>query len=183
MKTNGDSKQVSTLDELHAELVRYAKIFDATLDVVFPTVIDGAELRSSFRHKATGRLQRRLMSVAQSLNRLTKIASKVELNAISENSQSILALSRVLIELSDKLNYLVLSPDQESELKLRTLYFSLVGAVKHKKLHLTIAPDGANDQERQESLARIQKLIDKRKTELLAAGVENWAAFVNLGNR
>jgi hypothetical protein len=168
------------LNEIETELLRYAKVFDEVIDLVLPTLIEKAEQRTSFRHKVAGKLQERLFDVALSIANLTKIAAKVELKAISENSQSILALSRVLIELCNKFNYLALSPRDASELKLRTLYFSLVGAVKYKKLLESIEDNSIHDPERDRQVAHVEKIIDQRKSDLTKAGFRQWKVFRGL---
>jgi hypothetical protein len=165
------------------QLLSYAQVFDRTVDFILPGMLDEADQRTSFRHKAAGKLQENLLSVAKSIVKLTKIAASVELAAVSENSQSILSLSRVLVELCNKLAYLAISPADDKELKLRTLYFSLVGAVNYRKLIDSIEGDSNGNVPhpgRDPALKKADQIITLRQDELAKAGFGNWQPFSSL---
>jgi hypothetical protein len=171
------------MNQIDTQLLSYAKVFDKTVDLILPALLDEADQRLSFRHKAAGKLQENLLGVAKSIIKLTKIAATVELSTVSENSQSILSLTRVLVELCNKLAYLTISPADDKELKLRTLYFSLVGAVNYRRLVDSIEGDSQGNTphpDRDPALKKVDKLISQRQNELSKAGFRQWKPFLNL---
>jgi hypothetical protein len=60
------------------------------------------------------------------------------------------------------------------------LYFSFVASVKYKEMMLNI-PSLGTDPERDRVFANIDKSISKHQAELVAAGLEQWPTFVDLG--
>jgi len=165
------------VDDLFQQLFQCAKRFDQAVDLTLPCLLGEEDQKISFRHWAAGKLQEKLFGVAKSLSKLIKVSAEVELNEINAHSQSILALSRVLTELCNKLAYLALDPKDDNELRLRTLYFSLVGAVRYKEKLETISDPSGNLAAHQEQLKKISEKIDDRKSRLQEAGFEDWEAF------
>jgi len=172
------------MDDIDHQLLSYAKTFDKSTDLFFLVLLKDEKLNISFRREVIGKLQAYILTVARSISLLTKIAAEVRWEAISENYQSILALTRVLVELSNKFYYLGISPTSDEELRLRTLYFSLVGAVNYKKLLKTV-PFGSSQDFGQENnqFEVVDRLIQARKKELKDAGFIQSSVFQTLSNK
>src|SRR5271155_2255546 len=112
----------------------YVKVFDRIADSVMALRLETRSRKYPIRYNVASTLQFQMFSLISSILKLTRIESDVHLQAIDENAQAIIGLTRFLNESGNKFFYLVIDSQDETELERRFAYYSLVGARKFKKL-------------------------------------------------
>jgi hypothetical protein len=164
------------MNEARERILSYAQSFDKVTTVILMLSLEEATKSHSLRYRIAARLQQQIFSLARSIVKLTLISTKVDLQAVRENAQSIIALTRILTESCAKFFYLTIDPSNKTELERRFAYYSLVGARKLKQLHLTA---GANN----ESIVSIDKIIAGNQKRWLKSDPYNWAPFLALSSK
>ncbi len=157
-----------------------------TLDAIIPLLRLRPHQPSCLRSEIAFLLLDQLVAVTRSIASFCRADGELALTAVYANAHSILALTRVQAELSNKFYYLTIHPADDLEVKRRFAFFALKAAHDYKKMRSLInngsLPNSGDPADIIEN-SRIDSIIDQRRKQLLSLNIDQWPPFHALSQK